>query len=78
MIISVHAKPGSRKPGIERRADGAWQIRVSQRALAGKANDAICHAIAEELKIAASRVRLISGAKSKIKRFEIPDGIISS
>ena len=78
MIISVHAKPGSRKPGIERQGNGTWQVRVSERALEGKANEALVRAIAAELNIAASRVRLVSGAKSKIKRFEIPDGIISS
>lgn len=78
MLISVRAKPGSRKPGIEHLADGTWLVRVSARAVEGNANAAIGRAIAEELNIAPSHVRLVSGAKSKIKRFEIADGIISS
>ena len=73
MIISVRAKPGSKKPGIEQLADGSYEVRVAARAAEGKANAALAAALAEQFNVAASRVRLVSGEKSKLKRFEVPD-----
>lgn len=73
MIICVRAKPGAKKPGIERLEDGSYVVRVAARAIEGAANAALQQALAAEFNVAASHVRLVSGAKSKIKRFEIPD-----
>lgn len=73
MIISVRAKPGSKKPGVERLEDGGYIVRVAARAIEGAANAAIAETLAAEFNVAASKVRLVSGTKSKIKRFEIPD-----
>lgn len=73
-IVTVTAKPGSKKPGIDIAADGKFIVRVAARPVEGKANDAIIQALAEHFEIAPSRIRLIGGGKSKVKRFEIPDG----
>lgn len=73
MTIYVIAKPGSKKPGIDIGADGVITVRVAARPVEGKANAAIVQALSDHFNIAPSRIRLVGGGKSKVKRFEIPD-----
>ncbi|HRP70670.1 MAG TPA: DUF167 family protein [Turneriella sp.] len=75
MQLIVHAKAGNKNPGIERISGTEWIVRVRERALDGKANAALKAAIAHELGIAQSCVQLVSGEKSKLKRFKI-DAIV--
>lgn len=72
MIIAVLVKPGSRKgPLVEVGADGELTIYVPERAVDGKANEAVVKLLAGHLGVANSRVRLISGATARRKRFRI-------
>ncbi|CAN5289480.1 DUF167 domain-containing protein [soil metagenome] len=72
MIIAVRVKPGSRKgPLVEADVDGGLTIYVPERAVDGKANEAVTKLLAEHLGVASSRVRLISGATARMKRFRI-------
>jgi uncharacterized protein YggU (UPF0235/DUF167 family) len=71
-VITVTVKPGSRKgPLVEAAADGALTIYVRERALEGKATDAAARLLAEHLGVPRSRVELIAGATSGVKRFRI-------
>jgi len=72
MIISVRVKPGSKNPGIETDADGTITVRVSARPIEGKANAAVIKALAGHFGVPPSVVTLVSGEKSKLKRFELP------
>lgn len=56
--------------------DGNFIVRVAARPVEGKANAAIIQALSGHFGIAPTRIRLIGGEKSKIKRFEIPDGVL--
>ncbi|MBV6492523.1 MAG: hypothetical protein LDLANPLL_00517 [Turneriella sp.] len=76
MLLYVHAKAGSKKTGIERVTPSEWIVRVHERAIDGKANTAIIKAIAKELRIAPSCIHLVSGEKSKHKKFEIHESPI--
>lgn len=69
MRIKVRVKPGSKKPGIEKTEDG-WIIRVRERAVENKANEAVMEAAAQELGIPRSRIRIVLGATSRTKVIE--------
>jgi hypothetical protein len=69
--LSITVKAGSKKPGIEKSDESNWIVRVREPAVEGRANEAVLRAIAEELKIPGSSVRLLRGGKSKKKVVEI-------
>jgi uncharacterized protein YggU (UPF0235/DUF167 family) len=71
-MITVRVKPGSRKgPLVEVGDDGALTIYVRERAVEGKANDAVTKLLAAHLGVPRSRVELVSGATSRVKRFRV-------
>jgi hypothetical protein len=70
--VVVRVKPGSRKgPLVETDADGALTIYVPERAVEGKANEAVVKLLAKHLGVPRSRVELVSGATSRVKRFRV-------
>ncbi|CAM3451814.1 DUF167 domain-containing protein [Mycobacterium frederiksbergense] len=71
-VVSVRVKPGSKKgPLVEAGPDGELTIYVRERAVEGKANDAVVALLAKHLGVPRSRVELASGATSRMKRFRI-------
>jgi len=71
-MITVRVKPGSRKgPLVEVGDDGALTIYVQERAVDGKANDAVTKLLAAHLGVPRSRLELVSGATARLKRFRI-------
>jgi uncharacterized protein YggU (UPF0235/DUF167 family) len=71
--IAAKVKPGSKAPGISVEG-GLLVLRVRERAVEGAANDACARALATALGIAPSSVRLLHGARSRDKVFEV-DGL---
>lgn len=70
--VVVRVKPGSRKgPLVEVADDGTLTIYVQERAVDGKANDAVTKLLAEHLGVPRSRVELTSGATARLKRFRV-------
>lgn len=71
-VISVRVKPGSTKgPLVETGADGVLTIYVREPAASGRANDAVIRVLAEHLGLPRSRVELVAGATSRMKRLRI-------
>ncbi len=73
MKLTIHAKPNSKKEGIQKISDKEWIVRVRAQAIEGKANQAIVESISEELGIAKSKVKIVSGENSKLKILEIEE-----
>ena len=73
MKIFVFSKPSAKKTNIEKINDSHYAIAVKERPIKGKANTAIARALAKHFNIPPSDVRLVSGAHSKRKVFEIID-----
>lgn len=72
MIVAVRVKPGSAKgPLVEVDVAGELTVYVRERAVEGKATKAVTKLLAQHFGVAPSRVKLISGATSRIKRFEV-------
>ena len=70
MKISVKVKPRARVEKVEEK-DGGLVVFVKAEAKEGKANEAAVKVLADYFGVARSRVRLVSGARSKTKLFEI-------
>ncbi|OBG85014.1 hypothetical protein A5698_04630 [Mycobacterium sp. E136] len=72
MIVAVRVKPGSAKgPLVEVDDAGELTVYVREQAVEGKATKAVTELLAQHFGVAPSRVKLISGATSRIKRFEV-------
>jgi len=71
MLLKVRAKPGSKKPGVEKVSADLWVVRVRERAVDNKANEALVEAVREELGLPSRNVRMIGGFKSREKVLEI-------
>ena len=70
--VVVKVKPGSRKgPLVEVGSDGELTIYVREPAVDGKANNAVTRLLAAHLQLPRSRVELVSGATSRLKRFRV-------
>lgn len=77
--VVVRVKPGSHKgPLVEVGPNGELIIYVREPAIDGKANDAVTRLLAAHLQLPKSRVKLVSGATSRFKRFRLGRGQISS
>ena len=73
-LITVTVKPGSKKgPLVDAGDDGTLTIYVGERAVEGKATEAVAAVLAKYLGVARSRVELVSGATSRVKRFRVTD-----
>jgi uncharacterized protein YggU (UPF0235/DUF167 family) len=71
-VVFVKVKPGSRKgPLVEVGPDGHLTIYVREPAINGKANEAATQLLAAHLQLPKSRVELVSGATSRLKRFRV-------
>ena len=71
-VVSVRVKPGSTKgPLVETGPDGQLTVYVRERAVDGKANEAVVSVLAKHLGVPRSRVELTSGTTSRMKRFHI-------
>ena len=71
MRIFVHAKAGAKKEQLKRIDPAHFAISVREPREAGRANDAIGRALADHFGIARSRIRLIFGATSANKVFNL-------
>jgi uncharacterized protein len=71
-VVNVRVKPGSRKgPLIEAGDDGVLTVYVRERAVDGKANEAVIRLLAEHLGVPRGHITLTTGATSRLKRFRI-------
>ena len=72
MKISVHIKPNSRhREEVVKNDNDTLTVYVKAPAIEGRANAAAIKLLAKHFKVAPSKVKLVRGATSKYKIFEI-------
>ena len=72
MKVSVRIKPNSRhREEVVKNADDTLTVYVKAPAIEGRANAAAIKLLAKHFKVASSKVKLVHGATSKYKIFEI-------
>jgi uncharacterized protein (TIGR00251 family) len=71
VIFQVRVQPNSSREGIEGEWQGALRIRVSVPPTDNRANEAVVELLVERLKRPRSAVRIIGGARGRLKRIEV-------
>jgi uncharacterized protein (TIGR00251 family) len=69
--INVHAQPGAGRTQITGRHGDALKIRVAVPPEHGRANEALAKVLADAFGVSASEVAIVSGEKSRTKRFRM-------
>ena len=71
MKISVKVKPGSKQNLVERIAEGRYTVRVKEKAIEGRANDAVVELLSEYFDLPRNRIMVIKGLKGRNKVIEL-------
>lgn len=69
--LHVHAQPGAGRTQITGRHGDALKVRVAVPPEHGRANDALCGLLAETFGAKSADVTIVSGEKSRTKRFRL-------
>jgi uncharacterized protein (TIGR00251 family) len=74
MDIRVKVIPTSSKTELAGvLADGTWKVKVAAVPEKGKANRALVEFLSEHLGVAKSRIRIVSGETSQLKRIHVDE-----
>ncbi|HLG98458.1 MAG TPA: DUF167 domain-containing protein [Bryobacteraceae bacterium] len=74
MDLRVKVIPKSPRTELAgRMPDGTWKVKVAAAPEKGKANDALREFIADKLGVAKTKVRILTGETSPIKRIRIEE-----
>jgi uncharacterized protein (TIGR00251 family) len=71
MLLHVYVQPGAKKSEVSGLHDGKIKIRICAPPVEGAANEALVKFVSGELGISKSKVKLISGEKSRHKTLQI-------
>lgn len=71
MKISVRVKPRSRVKGMERLADGTYQVKVNAPPVDGKANEEVLEVIAKFFDRPKRDITILKGTSGRLKIIEI-------
>ena len=72
MDIAVKVIPKSSRTGLAGQlADGTWKVKIAAAPEKGKANRELCSFLADHFGVPRSRVRIVSGETSHLKRVRI-------
>ena len=74
MILDLHVQPGASRTEFAGRHGDRIKIRLTARAVDGKANDALIEFLAAHYRVPRRSIRIVSGLKSRQKRVLIDDG----
>ena len=76
IVLAIHAQPGARRTEVAGLHGDALKVRVAAPALEDRANEALVEFLAKRFGVARRDVTLVSGAKSREKRFEIRGSVV--
>jgi uncharacterized protein YggU (UPF0235/DUF167 family) len=74
MRITIRVTPGASRPGVGGERDGALAVRVSARAVDGRATEAALAAVAGAFGVRRRAVTLVAGTTSRTKVIDIDGG----
>jgi uncharacterized protein YggU (UPF0235/DUF167 family) len=69
--ITVRVRPGSARPGVGGEHDGALVVRVSERAIDGRATAAALAAVAAAFGVRRQAVMLVAGKSNRTKVMDV-------
>jgi uncharacterized protein len=72
--VTIRVRPGSARPSVGGEHAGALVVRVSARAVDGKATEAALAAVGAAFGVRRDQVTLVAGASSRTKVVDVADG----
>jgi len=69
--LAIRVQPRAKRTEVAGVHGGALKMRLAAPPVEGKANDAVVKLLATHLDVPPSRVELVSGATSRVKRFRV-------
>lgn len=73
MQHTVRVKPGSRKGPLVETSDDGLVVYVQEHAVDGAANEGVVRVLADHFGVARSRVTILRGHSSRVKRVEVAE-----
>lgn len=73
MRMNVVVNPRAARDELVSYAEGVLRVRVTAIPEHGKANEAVCHLLADALRIPVSSITVLRGPTSRKKVIELPD-----
>ena len=73
MILDLHIQPGASRTEFVGKHGDRIKIRIQEKAVDGRANDALIEFLADHYRVARSKVRITAGLKSRQKRVVIDE-----
>ncbi len=70
-LLEVKVQPRSKRPGVEKLADGSFRVRVLAAPERGRANREVVERLAEFLDLPPSRLSVVRGEASSNKRVKV-------
>ena len=71
VVLRVHVQPGAGRSSVVGRHGTSLKVRVAAPPVEGRANAAAASLVAEALGVKESDVELVSGERSRLKRFRV-------
>ena len=71
MIFRVKVFPNSKTQKVVKKTNNDFEVRIKEKPIEGKANEAVISVLADYFKISKSRVKILRGGKSRNKTVEI-------
>ncbi len=71
LTVDLHVQPGASRERIGGLHGEALKVRVTARAVEGKANRAVIRLLADELGLPPSRIEILSGDAARSKRIQV-------
>lgn len=71
MYLKIKTHPNSKKEKIIQKAEDSFEVYVKEKAERGLANKAVIKVLSSYFKVPAGKFKLIKGAKSRNKIFEV-------
>ena len=71
MLIRVYVTPNAREAGVVKVSEDYFEVRVDERAVAGRANKRLLEILAEHFNIPKSRIIIVKGSKTRNKTLQV-------
>ncbi len=76
-VLMIRLSPGAKRSGVEGLWNNThWKIAVKERAVDGRANQALIDFLSEELNIPKKMIQITAGHTNRLKRVEIEKEIV--
>ena len=73
----IRLSPGAKRSGVEGLWNGThWKIAVKERAVDGRANQALIDFLSDELHVPKKQIQITAGHTNRLKRVEIAQEVV--